>query len=321
MRTRTLILVAVAVFAVLVGGFVYVALGGGSDERRLGAEVGSYTAGKWALEVGGVNMGFLRKVDGCGLTAEVVKVSDIDKASGAAKYGVCKLTFGVQMDPSLYTWVTSALNGTAGRKSVVLHQTDFENKSVHQLRLPEAGITRFALPAFNAASTEAVYLELHVSSDRIETAKGTGAVITSKATTSSKNLLAANFRVTVGQLPTTKVSSIDSWSFDLTPPPVGVKVAVQPELGPLDLLVSEADVEPWSMWVGDLVKGSPTEKSGSLEVLNSARDATLVKVDFKALGLAAADLYGASEIGSTVSRRRYSMYVEGATITVPGASA
>lgn len=300
MKTKSFILVSVAVFAALVGGFLYVALSGGGDERRLGAALPTTAGNRYALEIGGVNVGFLKSFSGCGVSADVNIGEKGVKHAGAANYVPCKIRFGSGMGAPLYSWITDVLAGKAASKDVSIIQTDSTLKSIAQLNLINAALTRFTVPDLDAANSDVLYFEATLVPAAVQKAKAPGTV-SGGVTPTSKVIGGANFRFVGpgGQA----VAKIESWSFD-------VKGGAA-ELGNLTLDVGEPATE-FDTWLDELMKGSPTQKDLSIEILDATLKEVLIGFNFSGVGLAAGDLMAAGS--EAVSRRQFTIYVNGASI-------
>ena len=319
MKTKTLFLVAVAVFATLVGGFLYVALGGSGDERRLGALSPSYSAGKFALEVNGVMAGWLKDVAGCGVeapTREIQTTVGYDKQPGATAYGTCQMRFGMSMTPAFYKWVGDAIRGAGTSRNVSIVQTDFNYKEIGRLELTNALISRFTLPALGGPA-EALYFEVALAPLTIRSLKGSGAAVSSSLV-QQKIAQTSYFRATIGDLPSAKVAPIDAWSVNIPVPERSgelMKVAAPRAMaGDLSLAVSEADADAWQGWVEtSLIQGNPSEKSATIEILNATLDQVFAKFSLTGVGLQAADLFGKSPTSDGAKKRAYTLYVESAT--------
>jgi hypothetical protein len=320
MKTRTFIIVAVAVFAALLGGFVYVALDGGGEERRAGAlSTRSYVSGSWSLELDGQNVGVLKSLEGCHLEANVAAEAGGGKLAGAPRFTPCRLRFGLGMGKPLYTWISDVLGGkTVGARAVTLVQTDGTGKVATALNLQGAQITSFSVPALDAAAKEPGYFELKIEADTVEKGSSGGAAATTSA--KAKLLMPAYFSVKIGGLDTTKIAKVSSWSFQRSRATGDTKLG-QPELGNFELETSESSSSTFQAALEDLaVKGNATEWPGSIELLDATLKSVLFKVDFTGVGMYAGDLYGAAEAADALPRRAYSFYVESAKLDFAGAS-
>jgi hypothetical protein len=324
MKTKTFILVAVAVFAALLGGFTYVALSGGEEERRAGAlTTRSYAAGNYMLEIAGKNVGALKSVSGCGVTAELVGTSGSSKfqtkQAANVRYGPCEITFGHSMDAPLFAWINDTLKGNAGPKNVAIVAVDVNQKATTRLELTGAVIRSFALPKLEGGSKDPVEFQVSIEPQAIQKSAGGGAPVPSLPA-KAKNLLASNYRLDAPGLANDlkKVPSVESWSFELGQPAAAGGVPKQLGgnlvLGNLSLAVSEPGTE-FDAWLDSLMKGNPSEKNVTLELLDPSLKDALMSVSFSGVGLLSGQLLPAADTGSNaVGSREFTMYVQGASI-------
>jgi len=321
---RKLILIAVLVAAVaVVGGIAYV-LAGGDDARRSGALARSYSTGTVVLQAEGVSLGRLKSASCGAVSADVARVAatvetkvPVDaKQIGPPKYESCEFTFGWPMDKSLFTWISDALASKAARKNLTLSYLDFNYVEKSRLDLDQAAIAKVELPALDAANNIPVYVTLTVAPQSILATAGSGATVQVPAVSSSKSQLGSNFRFDYGGAPLTKVTKVESWSFEVDP------ATQKALLGEVGITVNETDPRMASLsssfkkFLIDGENGNKSETTAGFVLLNSALTANNATVAFTGVGWAAGELVGATSADNSIAKRRYSLYVEGATLTV-----
>ncbi len=328
MKPKTLVLVAVAVAVVLVGGLAYVAFGGGDDDRRAGAlATSSYAVGNYALTIDGVNAGMLKSFSGCGVTANAVSatVGDLrlDTSTGPVKYEGCHIRFGLGMAPVVYTWIKDSLAGKGAPKAVSIVGYDATNQATAQLNLTNARLTSFTVPQLDATNSAAVFFEATLSPESVRKVKASGGAASASKTV--KTMLGANYRLTIPDVEGHRASRIGPWSFEIpVPDDAGVtgttKALVPAKLDDLSVLASDP-APGLDAWLDLLMKGTPTEKPVTIELLDATLKVQLFELRFAAAGLTQGDLLGASTASTdTVPRRQFSMYVEGPALTFSGAA-
>jgi T4-like virus tail tube protein gp19 len=321
---RKLILIAVLVAVAAGAGIVYVSAGG-DDARRTGA-IGtrSYATGKLALQADGVVLGGLKSASCGAVSADVARVAatietkvPVDaKQIGPAKYEACELTFGWSADKSLFTWISDALAGKAVRKNLSLSYLDINYVEKARLDLDQAAIAKVAMPKLDASNGNAVYVTLTVAPLSIKSAAGSGAAVQVATSTSSKSQLGGNFRFDYGGAPLTHVTTVEGWSFEFDP------ATQKPLLGDVDITVSESDPRmpalssSFKKFVIDGENGDKSQTTASIALLNNTLTATHATVAFTGVGWAAGELVGATSADNSIAKRRFSLYVEGATLTV-----
>ncbi len=315
MNTKTIVLVAVAVLAVLVGGLAYVTLSGDDDERRAGAlTTRSYSAGHFVLEVNGASAGFLKSVSGCGIHAETASLGPDSPKTSSVRYEPCTLQFGGGMGQPLYTWIIDALSGKNAVRNAAIVVTDLNYKAQTRLDLTSAVLTRFALPALDAASVETALFEVTLTPETIRKTAGSGATVGTLGTKTPK-LLVSNFSVDGPDK--SKVTKVASWAFEVPVAAEGLERSLSAGAAKLDkltLTVNEPTTE-FDPWVDQLMKGSPTQKNITLSLLDATRTQMLMEVNFSGTVLTEADLLGTKETtAETTAKRDFSMQPGGATI-------
>ncbi len=314
MRTRTLVLIGVAVFAVIVGGFLYVALSGGGDTRRAGALTSrSYSVGKTVLYSAGAPLGYVQS-SSCGTVGAPVVSGEKGMHLGPASYEPCELTVGLGLEKELYKWINDAITGAQTRKDLALSTLDANFKEIGRLELRNALLTQFSLPALDAANKSPAYLTLTIEPQSLQSAKPSGATVSSTLAAKQKTLIPGNFRFDLGGKGLTKVTKVDSWSF--------VVKSAGPDLGDLAITVSESDPR-----MSDLEKmlqnfviagenGPGAETSAGITFLDSTQTTEIASMSFTGVGMREGQLGPSLGSGESVARREFAFYVNSAQLTV-----
>jgi phage tail-like protein len=318
---RKLILIAVLVVVAAGAGIAYV-LASGDDTRRAAALTRSYSTGKIMLQSDGLPLGFLKSVSCGAVSADVTReeVGELRAANdakhiGPAKYESCELTLGWSMNKSVFSWISGALAGKTGPKNLTLSYLDYNYVEKSRLELDQAAIAKVTMPALDAASNTVVYMTLTVAAQSIRSAAGSGATLQSPTTT-AKNQLASAFRFEWAGSPLTKVTSVEGWSFELDP------ATQKPLLGELNITVNETDPRmaavnsSFKKFVIDGNNSDEAETTASIVYLSSNLAANNATVAFTGVGWAAGELVGATSADGSTAKRRYTLYVEGANLTV-----
>jgi hypothetical protein len=315
MRTRTLVLVAVTVFAVVVGGFVYVAVKGGDDARSLGAFSQTQASlGPWQLQLNGSSAGPLKSVSGCEVTASVNTVAGVAKRAGQVKYGPCRLQFGLGMSPAFFRWIADALAKTPAPATMNLVQADLNGKVATNVELVDARLSGFSTPALDGGSQDLVLFTADVSAGAIR--KGPlGGSASSGLKEKAPAATAANFRVTIPGVDAKRVAKVGSWSFEVPYQldPVGsdkivTGAAGPPKLGDLQLEVADGFAADFDAMLQDLISGGGQKTTAKVEILNTAMTATVFALSLDGVGMNGGVPY------ATDNRRAYSFFADGAQI-------
>jgi hypothetical protein len=321
---RKLILIAVLVAAAaVVGGIAYVLAGGDDDARRSGALARSYSTGKIVLQAEGVTLGTLKSASCGAVSADVARVAatvetkvPVDaKQIGPPKYESCELTFGWSMDKALFSWISDALAGKAAKKNLTLSYLDFNYVEKSKLDLDQAAITKVELPSLDGGNAIPVFVTLTVAPQSVLASAGSGATVQAPLS-STKSQLGSNFRFDYAGAGLTKVTKVESWSFEVDP------ATQKALLGDVVISVTENDPRMASLsssfkkFLIDGENGDKSQTTASVVFLASNLTATNATVAFTGVGWAAGELVGATSADNSLAKRRYSLYVEGATLTV-----
>jgi phage tail-like protein len=328
---RPAVWVGAAIAVLLVAAVpAWLVLGGDDGERRAGAfSSGQTVAGKWALELGGVNVGPVQAVSGCGTDAEIVSEPAgqdvvVHKHVGQPRYDACVLDVGLSMSKPFYDWIRAALASNSQRKTVVLQQIDpVTGGEKLRLELFDAVVTGFTVPRLDTADTTPAWLRVSLAPELIRRQPGSGARVAMEAKAESLSPSTLRFELSSPGLLTVK--SLGPWVFEqsFTASEVGVT---------RDYVLEPAKAEFGNLVVGSLegAKGSPASaldtwfKSFVIDGHNDAageRQATLsvssatgkiLTLSFQGVGIHAADPFAAAD-----GVRRHGLYVESAALQAP----
>lgn len=179
------------------------------------ANARSYTGGNFALDVGGYNVGYLKKVSGGGMKADVVEnklgVANIVKKH-VAKIGWEEVKFevGIGMGLGAYSWIKAAFDNAFITKQATLFAADFNHKAVQEMQFNDCLITEVGIPKWDGGSKDAAYFTIGFKPERVRHVPGDGSDIGTKIGPKQKAFLCSNFRLELGDLPCERVSTIDA---------------------------------------------------------------------------------------------------------------
>ena len=259
----------------------------------------TFVAGNFALQLDGVQCGFLKSVDGGDISAEVVDeavgpAGFVKKHIGQPKYEDFVLKAGFELTKPFYDWIAAAWNLKIARKSGAIISTDANFKAVSERQFVDALIAETTIPALDASSKEPAYLTVHLSPELTRSAKATGTI---KATAAKKKtFIASNFRVEIGGLDCKKVSKVDSFTVkqNVTRDEIGDRREPRKEPGTLEfpnlkVTFAAASAKTWEDWFEDFVvkgnSGEKNEKSGALVFLGPDLKAELGRVTLHNVGI------------------------------------
>jgi hypothetical protein len=283
------------------------------------------------LELDGETAGWLTSASG-GLAVGIVAESDAGSAipnkqiTGAVYEELALVAPAGGMSKSFYAWLRAVADRDApgARRSGAVVVTDAAGHEARRLAFTNVLLTEVALPSADARSKETATLSLRL---RPESARvvfpGAGKVIITPAGKPKKLWTAANFRLTLGDLPTKRVTKVEL-------PKLTAKIAaadagesgraaesVRFDVSAFDLEVGASDAPDWYDWYDDFVvrgrNGQDAELDGALEFLSADGKTTVLRVTLHGVGVTAmAFLDGTS--GDAPPAARVSMYCEDADL-------
>jgi phage tail-like protein len=333
--------VAIGIAAALAGLVVITTLGllfAGGD-RRLGAGVDprSYASGNYFVQVGGVDVGAVKSVEGCEVGSDVVRESagaDNVRRKHVAnvRYDPCVIRIGTGMAAALYNWIAAMLNGSQTPKDVVLVETDYNRKEMGRISLQHALLTGVKFPNLDGALNDPASIELTLTPETIQRSAGSGATYSAgiQGKSSQKHWLPSNFRLTLSGTDASKVSRISG--FEATQSVAGDAIGVSRdyekaptdlELGNLDVTVAASHSADFDNWFKSFIvngnSGASAEKTATLEYLGPSGD-VLFTLSFQGVGVFRQVHEGYEAGKDTKKRKRYSLYVETAAFSAASGS-
>jgi hypothetical protein len=210
----------------------------------------SYTAGNFTLDIGGYNVGYLKKFSGGGMKADIVTNKlgpDNVEKKHVAKIGWedFKFDVGVGMGLGCYDWMKSAFRKEFITKQATLTAADFNHKSTSEMALIDCLITEITIPALDGSSKEAAYFSISAKPERVRHAKAGGQDIRAKIGPAQKAFLCSNFALELGNLPCKRVSKIDSMVLKCSVVPDDIGIFRESTLHPAHVTTPDMKVT-WS---------------------------------------------------------------------------
>jgi hypothetical protein len=179
------------------------------------ADQRSYTGGNFRLDVGGVDVGYLRKVSGGGMKADIAEHKlgpDNVIKKNVAKVGweEVKCEMGIGMGAGAYSWIKSAFDKKFMTQQCTLVAGDFNHKAVQEMQYIDCLITSVATPKFDGSDKNPAYFTIGFKPERVRHVPGDGKDIRAKIGPAQKAHLCSNFRLELGDLPCNRVASVDA---------------------------------------------------------------------------------------------------------------
>ncbi|MSP60389.1 MAG: hypothetical protein EXR72_08615 [Myxococcales bacterium] len=290
----------------------------------------AYTAGKYALELDGINAGWLHSVEGGHATSDVVseKVGaghTVHKHLGGVKYEDISFSCGTGMSKGTYEWIKASFDHKYQRKNGAVLTADYDFNEHSRLTFFNAMPTEFGLPALDAASKDAAKMTIKVAPEytRQTTSKG-GASIAGKYANKpgvQKKWLPANFKLQIDGLDCTRVNKIEAIVVKqkVVENPVGELRDYQKEPAALEtpnlvITFPESHADEFYKWHEDFVikgnNGDDKEKGGTLDYLDPSLKAVLFTLTFQHLGVFKLTPEKVESHSENIRRLKCEMYCE-----------
>jgi phage tail-like protein len=283
----------------------------------------TFATGSYFFNLQGVKCGFVKAVDGGGVSAEVIEEKlgpdyFVKKHIGQPKYEDVVLTIGFDMVQDIYDWIAASWKQNYSRKdgSVIVTDASLQAKSERQFF--HALISEVSFPALDASSKDAAYLTVKYSPEYTREVKAAGKLIAPKQP-AQKRFVTSGFRLELEGLDCTKVSKIDSFTVSqaFTADDIGQSRDIVKEPGKLDfpslrITLVEAGAATWAQWFDDFVlKGNndeSKEKRGRIVFLAPDLKQELGRIELYNVGIFA--LRHPVATGDQVARAVADLYCE-----------
>jgi hypothetical protein len=264
------------------------------------ADVRSFVGGNYLFTLGGVKCGFVKSVDGGGVSAEVFTehagTSYFPKKHiGGPRYEDFTLQIGFSMDKAVYDWISDSWQMQYQRKDGSIVACDYNLEAKSEREFLRALITETGIPACDGASKEPGYITLKFSPEltRVKKASGKESV---PAKSMQKLWLPRDFKLDIDKLDCTRVSRIEPFTVKQSTVHDDAgdarNLAEEPgkiEFPNLKISVSDVNSHTWREWHESFViKGNNDEtfeKHGRLILLAPNLTTELAEIKFFGLGI------------------------------------
>src|SRR3954463_5074602 len=263
------------------------------------ADTRSFVAGSYGLMLDEKPCGFLRRVEGGGVSADVIneKASQdhlVRKHIGQPKYEDFTIEVGLDMAKPFWDWITDSLSMKYVRKSGAIVAYSYDLVAQSQREFHDAIITEVTFPALDGGSKEPGYLKVKFSPYLTQLKKATGKATVTRS--KHKMFMASNFKLQIQGLDCTKVMKIDSFTVKqhVEQLAVGERRNFEQAIGTMDfpnlkISMSSAHADPWQEWFHKFVidgnSGEEAEKNGGLTPLSSNQHDELASIKMMHLGI------------------------------------
>lgn len=272
-----------------------------SSSQAATADQRSHTAGKFGLTLEGVQIGWLRSVEGGSATADVI-VEKPGPDQMAAKhiarveYERIALVTDLQ-SKALNDWIAASWKGNATRKSGSIQGADYNNTVVSEREFSNALLVETTMPALDAGNKDAAHLTVKLAPDYTRLKSGSGAKMQGAPDSKAqKKWLPSNFRFEMAGLDGSRVNKIDSFTVRLTAAdnPAGESRDYRRDRGAIEfpnlrVTFSTSSAQTWLAWHEDFVvkgnSGSEQERNGVIVYLDPTMKTELGRVNLSSCGI------------------------------------
>lgn len=264
------------------------------------ADQRTYTAGRFMLDVNGVNVGFVKKFSGLAMEADIATndlATDLvqKKHVSNIKWTPAKATIGIGMGKEMYQWIRSAFDKGYETRSGSVVAGDFNYKAMSRLNFMNGLITSVTVPKLDGASKDAAYFDVEWECEQVRWEKGDGSDIRGKIGPKQKAWLCSNFRVEIGNLPCSRIATVDSftWKCAVASDQIGIfreptKHPAKVTVPEIKLGISMADFDPWAQaakkWFVDGHHEEADEMTGRIVFLGPDMSKELGSIELLNLG-------------------------------------
>ena len=265
----------------------------------------AYVAGKYAVELDGIEAGWVASAQGGHATSDVVQEKlgpdhIIKKHLAGVKYEDITVNCGAGMSKGFYGWIKDSFDHKSSRKNGAIVTADYNYKEHSRLTFTNALITEVGFPALDASSKDAATMTIKFAPEYTrQTFAPDGPSISGKYDIKpevQKKWLASNFRLKIDGLDCTRVNKVEAITVKqkVVENPVGEprdyeKEPAHLEIPNLVITLAESHAKEFFDWHEDFVikgnNGQDKEKGGSLEFLTPNLSETLFTITFENLGI------------------------------------
>lgn len=205
----------------------------------------SYTGGNFRLDIGGVEVGYCRKVSGGGMKADIAENklgpnNVVKKHVAKIQWEEVKAELGVGMGKACYDWMKAAFDKKFLTQQATLVAGDFNHKALQEMQYNDCLMTSIGIPKWDGADKSPAYFTIGFRPETVRHVPGDNKDIRAKIGPAQKAFLCSNFRLELDPLPCSRVTSIDAMELKCS--------VVEDAVG----ITREASIHPAAVAVPDL---------------------------------------------------------------------
>jgi hypothetical protein len=215
------------------------------------------SGGRFALEVDGIAVGSLKTFSGLGAEGSIAQATSgpevqTKKHMAGFRWTPGRAATGIAMGKALYAWIKTALGSVGSAHSGTFKTADFNGKVRATRSFSNALLTEFTVPNLDASNREAGIFDIAFEAERVTWGPGSGETL-APALVQQKTWVTSNFKITIGDLPCSRVAKVDAftWRSPVAAGGVGLPRGVsalqagRASVPDLSLSISAADYPAW----------------------------------------------------------------------------
>ena len=305
-----------------------------NDTASAAIDARAYASSRFAIELDGILLDFIKSTEGGFAKAEVVQQKLA--SSPFAKKHLANLKYSdivMQCDPSLpgplLNWMTASLAMSYARKNGAIITADMDMKERSRLEFFNALISEVTFPACDASAKDPGFLTVKLSPEYTRPVAGKGNTLPAPlgGTKQQKAWLPASFRLQIQGLEAAcaRINKVEPLTIKqkVADNPIGELRDYQKEPASLEfpnlaITLPESDAGPFFQWFDDfVVKGNTSdekERPGFLELLSPDLKTVFLRVNFSHLGIFSFAPLKQETNADSIARVKVEMYCEQITI-------
>ncbi len=274
---------------------------------------------------GSSDLTVLRSVEGGVIKGEVAKSQlgpelVVKKHLSTISYEPFTMRIGMDMSKGFADWIEASFEGGSVPENGSVIAANSSLHSLSEREFQDALISEVTFPALDGSSKDPAFFTIKLEPGRIFYQSSAGD-LNFDSTPRTKKWLASNFRVEIGDLPTNRVSKIDSftWKQSIVQDEVGAfrdatLPAAKIEVPNLKLTIAMNDIEPWLDWHKSFViDGNASESeelTGLITFLGPDLEEELATIGLSHIGLIKLSLDKAEADAERAAQFTVELYVE-----------
>ena len=297
-------------------------------EPASGSRQATSGGGGFAIALDGPGfVGLVQSFSGGNIVGDVALVplerDNIEKKHlSGISYEPFTIEVGMGMSAGFYEWISSSFDTGYVTRIGEVYSCDLDYNCLSVRQFVDAYISEVTIPTLDGSSMEPAYMTVKLEPERIFYTEDSGGQITGEVALATKKWQNSNFRVEIGDLPTTLVAKIDSftWKQSVIEDDIGggfrdpIIGSAPAEVPNLRLTISMVDVTAWQDWHRSFViegrASDADERTGRIVFLGSDMREELASIDLLNVGIISLESLGQEASRDELATFTVELYVE-----------